>query len=92
MIWLDVMYGIVEYKSEVTSKPPLTLFVNIRKKEHGHMMLTDRLDIARSRWKGFVKPVDKPGHTEGDFEEMTDESTHYHLYSVRHSETRRKIA
>ena len=86
------MYGIVEYKSEVTSKPPFTLFVSMGKNEYGDMMLTDRLDIAGSRWKGLVETVDEASHAERDFEEMTDESIRYSSYTFRHSETRRKIA
>ena len=86
------MYGIVEYKSEVTSKTPFTLFVSMGKNEYGDMMLTDRLDIAGSRWKGLVETVDEASHAERDFEEMTDESIRYSSYAFRHSETRRKIA
>lgn len=70
------MYGIVEYKSEVTSKPPFTLFVNVHSERYGDMVFTDRLDIAGNRWKGFVETVDETCHTQRDFKEMTDESSY----------------
>ena len=81
----------VEYKSEVTSKPPFTLFVSMDKNEYGNMMLTDRLNITRSRWKSLFETVDEASHAERDFEEMTDKAIRYSSYTYQHSETRRKI-